>query len=318
MSTEQGLLETIWEHPHDDVPRLVYSDWLEEQGGADNEARAEVIRVQIDLARLPGSDPRFDGLERRETELLQGWQKKWWAALPKGCRKGHFHRGFPVPHLGAFSIPGLVRLGAERLRTAPLWTYHYGGYGTDLDPLLAWPWLHRLKLFALRSPVPDDWANRLAECDNLRNVSELDLLDWHIRADELRRLLDVWADRHLSDFRASPSVPGDFVTVLVSHPTVGSLRRLDLSYCRLSRDDVARFVRGRQVTNLVALGIGYNRFGDEGLAELLAWPPCPWARTWPSGAAPGRSRASSACRGPRGGRRPAAGGPARGGRSRWR
>jgi hypothetical protein len=192
--------------------------------------------------------------------------------MPKGCRKGHFHRGFPVPHLGAFSIAGLVRLGAERLRAAPLWTYHYGVYGRDLDPLLAWPWLHRLKLFALRSPVPDDWADRLAECDNLRNVSELDLLDWKIPADELRRLLDVWAGRHLSTLRASASLPGDFVTVLVDHPTAGSLRRLDLSYRRLSRDDVARFARGRQITNLVELGIGDNGFGDEGLAELLAWP----------------------------------------------
>jgi uncharacterized protein (TIGR02996 family) len=52
---EQGLLDAIWEQPHDDSVRLVYADWLEESGGDANLARAELIRVQIDLARLPGA-----------------------------------------------------------------------------------------------------------------------------------------------------------------------------------------------------------------------------------------------------------------------
>ena len=48
-----GLLCGIMENPEDDVRRLIYADWLDEQGEGD---RAELIRAQIALFRggLPG------------------------------------------------------------------------------------------------------------------------------------------------------------------------------------------------------------------------------------------------------------------------
>ena len=48
MTDEQGLLAAIWAEPHDDTPRLVYADWLQENGRA---GRAEFIRVQCERAR---------------------------------------------------------------------------------------------------------------------------------------------------------------------------------------------------------------------------------------------------------------------------
>ena len=44
-----GLLRAILDDPHDDVPRLVYADWLEEHGDETERVRAEFIRVQIEL-----------------------------------------------------------------------------------------------------------------------------------------------------------------------------------------------------------------------------------------------------------------------------
>lgn len=44
-----GLLDAIKAAPGDDAPRLIYADWLEENG---QEARAEFIRVQVALAKL--------------------------------------------------------------------------------------------------------------------------------------------------------------------------------------------------------------------------------------------------------------------------
>ncbi|WP_088257246.1 TIGR02996 domain-containing protein [Fimbriiglobus ruber] len=57
MSNEESLLAAIWEHPHDDLPRLVYADWLEEAGEPVRVARAEFIRVQCELAKMPADDP---------------------------------------------------------------------------------------------------------------------------------------------------------------------------------------------------------------------------------------------------------------------
>ena len=46
--SREALFRGILDNPEDDVPRLVFADWLEEHGEAD---RAEFIRVQCERAR---------------------------------------------------------------------------------------------------------------------------------------------------------------------------------------------------------------------------------------------------------------------------
>ena len=49
---EQSFLAAIYAAPDDDTPRLVFADWLQENG---DEPRAEFIRIQCELERLyPG------------------------------------------------------------------------------------------------------------------------------------------------------------------------------------------------------------------------------------------------------------------------
>ncbi|MBY0460753.1 MAG: TIGR02996 domain-containing protein, partial [Gemmataceae bacterium] len=50
--TEALLLRAICEQPEDDMPRLAFADFLQEQGGAVNVAWALGIRAQIALVRL--------------------------------------------------------------------------------------------------------------------------------------------------------------------------------------------------------------------------------------------------------------------------
>jgi uncharacterized protein (TIGR02996 family) len=94
MTRDEAFLQTICENPDDDVPRLVYADWLEEHGDAD---RAEFIRVQIELAKMDRGDPRRSALAVREAELLRAgeaaWRKEWPA--PVGFTWGSLRRGFP-------------------------------------------------------------------------------------------------------------------------------------------------------------------------------------------------------------------------------
>jgi uncharacterized protein (TIGR02996 family) len=51
LQTGSALLNTILAAPADDAPRLVYADWVDENGEPE---LAEFIRVQCELARLPG------------------------------------------------------------------------------------------------------------------------------------------------------------------------------------------------------------------------------------------------------------------------
>ena len=55
MSTEAALLRAIRDMPDEDTPRLVYADYLDEDGYS---PRAEFIRVQIERSQLPERDPR--------------------------------------------------------------------------------------------------------------------------------------------------------------------------------------------------------------------------------------------------------------------
>jgi uncharacterized protein (TIGR02996 family) len=94
MSTEAALLRAIRDQPDEDTPRLVYADFLEEDGAS---ARAEFIRVQIERARLPEGDPLRPPLEDREHELLAEHECDWLGVAPDDTselEEWTFDRGF--------------------------------------------------------------------------------------------------------------------------------------------------------------------------------------------------------------------------------
>jgi uncharacterized protein (TIGR02996 family) len=57
MTDDAALLEAIRLHPDEDMPRLAYADWLEEDGQPE---RAEFIRVQVKLDRLATPEMKAD------------------------------------------------------------------------------------------------------------------------------------------------------------------------------------------------------------------------------------------------------------------
>lgn len=91
MSDEAGLLDAIVREPDDDLHRLVYADWLEEQG---HDARAEFIRVQLERARPDTEESRLKALIRREKALLAQNGRRWAKPFrPRLTRLG-YRRGF--------------------------------------------------------------------------------------------------------------------------------------------------------------------------------------------------------------------------------
>jgi uncharacterized protein (TIGR02996 family) len=64
---EAALLKAVCAAPDDDLPRLVYADWLDEH---DRPHRAEFIRCQIELAKLKRDSKRRRRLAFRCRELL--------------------------------------------------------------------------------------------------------------------------------------------------------------------------------------------------------------------------------------------------------
>jgi uncharacterized protein (TIGR02996 family) len=115
VSDADALLQSILDDPTADAPRLVYADWLEEHG---EQARAELIRVQCEPARLPEGESRRAELEARERALLNAHENEWAAPL-RGLVDGwEFRRGF-VEEVWFFSEPTPERLQAVG-RLAPV------------------------------------------------------------------------------------------------------------------------------------------------------------------------------------------------------
>lgn len=132
--TEEAFLADIVEKPDDMTPRLIYADWLEEQG----QPRAEFIRVQMKLAAFDwdkcggdfcghieknGSTRHVDcmgaKLRRRERELL----------FARGCCAGFEWAGPAYRYIGELEQwPNSFRRGfVEVVRlSAADWLEHHG------------------------------------------------------------------------------------------------------------------------------------------------------------------------------------------------
>src|SRR5262245_20074727 len=73
---DDAFLADVLEHPDEDAPRLVYADWLDEHGDEADRDRAELIRVQCQLARGDLDEARRNELTAREGALLRTYQEE--------------------------------------------------------------------------------------------------------------------------------------------------------------------------------------------------------------------------------------------------
>src|SRR5262249_3163249 len=87
------------ERPDDDLPRLIFADWLDEHGQSE---RAEFIRLQCAVAcgqdnvGRPLTEAARKKLTERAQELLEKHRGEWEARLrARGASARGYVRGFP-------------------------------------------------------------------------------------------------------------------------------------------------------------------------------------------------------------------------------
>jgi uncharacterized protein (TIGR02996 family) len=109
MTDHEAFLTAIAADPRDRATRLIYADWLEEQG----DARCELIRIEDDLRTLPPTDDRFWQAKQRRNRLRRRAPADWLAALRYAYPAPIFVHGWPD------DVPGrwrLIREYVERWR----------------------------------------------------------------------------------------------------------------------------------------------------------------------------------------------------------
>src|SRR5262249_53104732 len=90
VNQDDPFLRAIAYDPENDTPRLIYADWLEEQG----DPRGEYLRLECYLATLAQDNPQFDRLVVRFRELHGRIDPDWRVAVARSkverCRLFEF------------------------------------------------------------------------------------------------------------------------------------------------------------------------------------------------------------------------------------
>lgn len=233
----------------DDVPTLIYADWLEERG---DEARARFIRAQVAAEREP--DPA-----RAATllEIATDWFRTaspspdWGTGLPSGVRWSRHHRGL-IRALEAHGIEPLIRHGPEIVRRVPLVALRVRGVIGDegLIRLLDEPWLADVVELAVSgNEIGADGARALGRSPSMPRLRRLDL-----------RFNDL----------------GDSgLEALADSPLRARLEALRLSDNKFGAEGARALVGFGAWPRLKMLAVSFNLLGDEGcflLADPLALP----------------------------------------------
>lgn len=270
-SDGDALLRAICEQPWENTPRLIYADWLEENGQPE---RAEFIRLQIELEGIPPSKrcnalqyDRAIELERKcdppLAELLAGqlrWPERLWSAeLP--AREGvvwqeGYIRGFR--YVVAFASMMAVRNHADAVMMASpvedVAVMQLQGRG-EVGELLALPWIFRLTTLHLSGSVGARGVEMIARCKILNRLEYLDLSKAQIADPGLRALASSINLPNLKRLGLSANSPG------VTEAGLNALLH-SLTLDKLTAVDGVQHTLSRWTNSLHIEYQFYNRFPD--------------------------------------------------------
>jgi uncharacterized protein (TIGR02996 family) len=159
-SDELAFLAAIHADPGDDTPRLVYADWLQENGQPE---LAEFIRLQcadapeIDLYPIGRESARERSLERQFGVRWRGHRMDHMRRLPGGFVFKRFHRGLPVVLFGVDNYAtGMARLDTALAHVEPRYQVMlemtlYLNSSIQVTPLLTHPLVSRACFVAIKA-----------------------------------------------------------------------------------------------------------------------------------------------------------------------
>jgi uncharacterized protein (TIGR02996 family) len=273
MPDHAAFLAAVCAHPEDDGPRLVYADWLDEQG----DPRGEFIRAQIELERLPPDDASRPRLKARCRELLKRHRSAW---LVPGIPDRSFHRGF-VEELTVSEPLRLddvlavfhrtpVRVLQVRRRSLPF----------PLSDLVGRPEVRSLSWLDLGGTlVGDDGAAAIARSPHLVRLTRLWLNSWmdaeypqRIHAAGAAAVARSGTLSRLTELDLNGNAIGDGgLASLAGSPTLGRLERLVLvnNEIGLTGDEaIERLCESRHLTRLCSVDLRDNPLSHAARAAL--------------------------------------------------
>jgi uncharacterized protein (TIGR02996 family) len=270
MTDAQALLHAVCADPDNLTLRLIYADFLEDQG----DPRAEFIRVQCELAGLDEDDDRRTPLEERELALLNKHGSAWVNQLELAYKPCAFRRGF-VESLTMNA--GEFLANAERLfRLTPLRQVSLISTASDLATLAASPVLARLSRLHL-GPVGDTDVATLCTSSHLANLQSLTLSGHQLGLDGVRALLEcpsLAGLRELGLYRSQQLAAAE-LELLARESNFRELELLHLESVRVGGAGLQALALSQRFPKLRTLKIRRCELTDAGVRALAS------SRTFP-------------------------------------
>jgi uncharacterized protein (TIGR02996 family) len=274
----EAFMAAILAAPEEDTPRLVFADWLDENGDEEDKSRAALIRAQCRAETLPeGSRERRD-LEREARAILKGYGERWAKPL-KDTRlvKGWtFRRGFLD---GVTMSATMFAHAAEKVFAAAptVRSAYFADASNELGRLARCEHLARLAEVDVNRmcscgfcPIQND-LRALFNSKHIRNLTRLCVADDRMDAEGMKRLAKSAALARLASLDVSYNPLGvGGIAELGRAKHLKRLQSLNLSNTELGDAGLKRLAELTNLTSLRHLDLSHNDIGPEGLEAFIA------------------------------------------------
>jgi uncharacterized protein (TIGR02996 family) len=272
MTDLEALHRAILDHPDDDTPRLIYADALEDVGESD---RAAMIRAQVELARVPDSDPFAVRCRTHNKPLVTGvpWMREL-PELPEGLDWAlpPFRRGFPAAVQTRNGAAGFTTHADRLFAEHPIESLEVDVVqANQVVRLAGCKWLSRITQLTLRDGLGQSIARRVLGSEHLTRLTELHVGARLTTPSAALAVFESAAFKRLTAFSYREDRPyHSVITGLARLADPPRLRRLNLSGNRATAEHVARLVAAPALMTVEELDLGENNLGPEGVAAVAA------------------------------------------------
>lgn len=278
----EPFLQRIRAYPDDDVPRLIFADWLDDQARwlppTQREAaiaRAEFVRIQIALAQLTDDDPTpataLDlpdrlRLQIAERNLLDAYGAEWRAPFHGLATGPEFHRGF-VEEV-KIEARQYLRHAHELFAAGPIRHIHLLDIGSHLQAVFQSSYLGRLRALTVWAQhAGERLARAVARCPHLSDLRVLNLGRNRLGDDAADQLAAAPGLAGLEELDLSENDVGETGARVLAASHLTNLRRLELRHNQVGPGGAEALGGSERLASLARLGLAGN---DVGVARLLS------------------------------------------------
>jgi uncharacterized protein (TIGR02996 family) len=268
---QSAILMAIRADPENDIPRLVYADWLEEH---EQPERAEFIRIECETQRTDRESDAYIELLRRSDRLRAANAKRWFGPLGDGdVRKVVEHiitkRGF-VDCVVLASKKFTVH--AELIfEYAPLLRGLHISDGDNWRRFFASPRMRAIQSLSFEDDLfTAEAARQLATHENA--LVELEIDGQPLGVDGMTALAAAPFSKLEKLSANSCGLEDDGAQELFANASLRNLRELDLSESDLSGTSCIALAEATGFGRLERLTLCDNAIGADGISALAAAP----------------------------------------------